>query len=205
MHVHVELPEPQSQIRLHNDSEGQFSEQAFDEFCRANPDLRVERTAQGEIVVMPPAGGESSHRSHGVGLQLGLWALRNSKGKVFDSSTGFRLPDGSVLSPDVAWVSNEALRRLTPKQRKEFLPLCPEFIVEVVSPSDDLRQAKRKMELWIANGAQVGWLIDGDARTVHVYRKNRPPKTSRRIVELAGEGPVKGFVLKLGAIWRGLA
>jgi Uma2 family endonuclease len=83
--------------------------------------------------------------------------------------------------------------------------LCPEFIVEVVSPSDDLRQAKQKMELWIANGAQVGWLIDGDARTVHVYRKSRPPKTSRRIVELAGEGPVKGFVLKLSAIWRGLA
>ena len=115
------------------------------------------------------------------------------------------MPDRSVLSPDAAWVSNEALARLTPKQRKEFLRLCPEFVVEVVSPSDDLTQAKRKMESWVSNGAQLAWLIDGDARAVYVYTKGRPPKTHRSIAELAGSGPVKGFVLKLGAIWRGLA
>jgi Uma2 family endonuclease len=179
--------------------------EAFEEFCRANLDLRAELTAQGEIIVMPPASGESDYRSVSVSARLERWASVNGRGKAFGSSAGFRLPDGSVLSPDAAWVSNAALAKLTPRQRKEFLPLCPEFVVEVRSPSDSLPELKRKMELWIANGAQLGWLVDGDARTVYVYRKNRPTKTHRGITELAGEGPVKGFVLKLGAIWRGLA
>jgi Uma2 family endonuclease len=114
------------------------------------------------------------------------------------------LPDGSALSPDAAWVSNDALRKLSRQQRREFLALCPEFVVEVMSPSDRLKQAKEKMELWISNGVQLGWLIDGDAQTVYVYRKNRPMKTRRSITELAAEGPVAGFVLQLKSIWQGL-
>ena len=200
----VALPERQSHIRLQNGSHG-FSDEAFAEFCRANPNLRIERNSQGDLIVMPPAGGESSRRNMKVAAQLDNWADEDGRGQAFDSSAGFRLPDGSILSPDAAWLSNEALRRLTPKQRKEFLPLCPEFVIEIRSPSDTLPEAKQKMELWIANGAHLGWLIDGDARTVHVYRKNRPAKTQRAITELAGEGPVKGFVLKLAAVWRGLA
>ena len=203
MHVNVALPE--SQIRLHNDSEGGFSDSAFAEFCRDNPDLRVERNCQGQIVITPPAGGESSYRSLDVSGQLREWARNEGRGKAFDSSAAFRLPDGSVLSPDAAWVANEALHRLTPKQRKEFLALCPAFAVEVRSPSDDLKEAKDKMQTWIANGAQLAWLIDGDARTVYVYRIGPVPRTRRGIAELAGQGPVKGFVLKLEAIWRGLA
>jgi Uma2 family endonuclease len=196
----VELP-----IHLHKGCGGRFSDEAFADFCRANPDLRVERNAQGEIVVMPPAGGEASNRSAEVTSQVLRWAKKDGRGRGFDSSAGFRLPDGSILSPDASWVSNEALARLTPKQRKEFLPLCPEFVIEVCSPSDDLTEAKRKMELWIENGAELGWLIDGDARTVCVYRRARAPKVHRGIAELAGDGPVKGFVLKLAPIWRGLA
>jgi Uma2 family endonuclease len=203
--MNVALAERQSHIRLHNGSHGRFSDEAFVEFCRANPNLRIERNSQGDLIVMPPAGGESSRRNMKVAAQLDNWAEEDGRGQAFDSSAGFRLPDGSILSPDAAWLSNEALGRLTPKQRKEFLPLCPEFVVEIRSPSDNLAEVKKKMELWIANGAQLGWLIDGDARTVHVYRKNRPPKTHRAITELAGEGPVKGFVLKLAAVWRGLA
>ena len=200
----VALPERQSYIRLQNGSQG-FSDEAFVEFCRANPSLRIERSSQGDLIVMPPAGGESSRRNMKVAAQLDNWADEDGRGQAFDSSAGFRLPDGSILSPDAAWLSNEALRRLTPKQRKEFLPLCPEFVIEIRSPSDTLPEAKQKMEPWMANGAQLGWLIDGDARAVHVYRKNRPAKTHRAIAELAGEGPVKGFVLKLAAVWRGLA
>jgi Uma2 family endonuclease len=201
--LHVTLPE--SPVLLRNGSNCGFSDQAFAEFCRANPDLRIERNVQGEIVVMPPAGLESSGRNADVTAQLMVWAVRDGRGRAFDSSAGFSLPDGSILSPDASWVSHEALHRFSPKQLKEFFPLCPEFLVEVRSPSDNLTECKRKMEQWIANGAELAWLIDGDAQTVYVYRRNRSPQTYREITELAGEGPVLGFVLQLNAIWRGLA
>ena len=132
------------------------------------------------------------------------WAEADGSGIAFGPTVQYFLPDGSGLSPDASWVSNETLTRLTKQQRKKFLRLTPEFVVEVLSPSDDLRQAKKKMELWIANGVELAWLIDGDAETVYVYRQGRPAKSRRHIQELAGEGPVTGFVLKLASIWRGL-
>ncbi len=205
MPLQMTLPEQESQIRLVNGCGGPFSDEAFAEFCRVNPDLRIERNCEGAIIVMPPAGGESSSRNADVIGDLRIWAIADGRGRAFDSSAGFRLADGSILSPDAAWVSNEALRKLTPKQRKGFLPLCPEFVIEILSPSDRLTDAKQKMETWAANGAQLGWLIDADARTVFVYRKDRSAKARRNIVEIAGEGPVKGLTLKLDAIWRGLA
>jgi Uma2 family endonuclease len=164
----------------------------------------VERTAEGEIVVMPPAGGESSYRSQTIGMQLALWAMGDGRGKSFESSVQYMFPDGAGLSPDASWVSNAALQRLTPKQRTEFLPLSPEFIVEVRSPSDRLKAVKAKMEQWIANGVQLAWLIDGDAKTVYIYRPDRAPETRRGIQKLAGEGPVAGFTLDLRTIWKGL-
>ena len=203
MPAHVVLPEHES-VRLVFDSGKKVSDDAYLAFCRANPDLRVERSAEGEIVIMPPAGGESDHRSLRVAGRLDLWAEKDGRGEAFGSSIAFILPDRSVLSPDAAWVSNESLHRLTRQQRREFLKLCPEFVVEVMSPSDRLSRTKEKMERWIANGAQLGWLIDGDAETVYIYRKNRPAKTRRGIQELAGEGPVEGFVLQLASIWAGL-
>lgn len=177
---------------------------AYLAFCRANPDLRVERTTEGEIVLMAPAGAESSKRSLKVAAQLDSWAVQDGTGEAFDSSIEFILPDGSALCPDAAWVSNNQLGLLTPKQRKEFLHLAPEFVVEVMSPSDRLKSAKAKMEQWIANGVQLAWLIDGDAKTVYVYREGRVPKTRKGILQLAGEGPMDGFVLNLKAIWKGL-
>jgi Uma2 family endonuclease len=182
-----------------------FSDAEYLAFCRANPDLRLERTAEGEILIVPPAGSESSYRNAKVTMQLSAWGESDGRGVVFDSSAQFMLGDGSALSPDAAWVSNVSLRTIPREKRKEFLHLCPEFAVEVKSPSDRLKQAKEKMEQWIANGAQLAWLIDGDAETVYVYRKGRPVKTHRGIVKLAGEGPVAGFVLQLAAIWKGLS
>ena len=114
------------------------------------------------------------------------------------------MPDGSGLSPDASWVSDESLARLTPAERREFLRLSPEFVIEVMSPSDRLKAAKEKMEAWISNGVQLAWLIDGDRQTVYVYRKGRAPVTRKGLEEIAGEPPVKGLVLKLAAIWRGL-
>ena len=201
----VTLPEPGVSVKLWFDAGRRLSLEAYLAFCRANPGLRVERTAKGEIVIMPPAGYESSHRSLKVAAQLDRWAVQDGRGTAGDSSAEFILPDGSALSPDASWVSNVALRRLSRQKRKEFLRLAPEFVVEVLSPSDRLKTAKEKMELWIANGVQLGWLIDGDAETVYIYRKGRPPEVRRGIQKLAGEGPVKGFVLQLNAIWKGLA
>jgi Uma2 family endonuclease len=123
---------------------------------------------------------------------------------VFGSSVQFFLPDGSALSPDAAWVSNETLNRLTDEERKEFLRLCPEFAIEVRSPSDRLSRVKSKMEQWIANGVQLAWLIDGDAETVYIYQKDQPVETRKGILKLAGKGPVKGFTLQLRTIWDGL-
>ena len=199
----VVLPEHET-VRLAFDSEQRLSEQEYLAFCRANPDLRLERTAEGEIVIVPPAGGEGSYRSGNAFFQLARWAGKDRRGKAFDSSVEFLLPDGSALSPDASWVSNESLNRLSREQRREFLRLCPEFVVEAMSPSDRLKRAKAKMERWAANGVQLGWLIDGDHETVYAYRKGRPPATHTGIRQLAGEGPVKGFVLKLSSIWRGL-
>ena len=173
-------------------------------FCRANPEVRCERTAEGEIVIVPPAGGEGAYRSGKAIAQLSSWAERSGLGKAFDSSVEFVLPDGSALSPDASWVSNESLTKLTPAERREFLRLSPEFVIEVMSPSDRLKAAKSKMEAWISNGVQLAWLIDADNRTIYVYRRNRNPVTRKGLEEIAGEGPVKGFVLKLAAIWRGL-
>ena len=182
-----------------------FSDAEYLAFCRANPNLRLERTAEGEILIVPPAGSESSYRNSKVTAQLDRWAEADGRGKALDSSGQFFLPDGSALSPDAAWVSNVSLRSIPREKRKEFLHLCPEFVVEVKSPSDRLKQAKAKMEQWISNGAELAWLIDGDAETVYVYRKRHPVKIHRGINKLAGEGPVEGFVLQLAAIWKGLA
>jgi len=202
--MQVQMPGPQVPVRLVFETGRGVSKDAYLAFCRANPDLRCERTAEGEIVIVPPAGGESANRSMKVSAQLYNWAERDGRGEAFDASAEFLLPDGSALSPDAAWVSNKSLRRLTWEQRREFPPVCPEFIVEVMSPSDNLRRAKAKMEVWISNGVRLGWLIDADHQTVYVYRRGRPARALRGIQELAGEGPAEGFVLRLGRIWQGL-
>jgi Uma2 family endonuclease len=199
----IELP-GHERVKLVFDSEYNLSERDYLTFCHANPGLRCERTAEGEIVIAPSAGGEGAYRSGDALAQLHNWARHDGSGKAFDSSIEFLLPDGSALSPDASWVSNESLGRLTREQRREFLRLSPEFVIELMSPSDRLKPAMNKMERWIENGVQLGWLIDGDHQTVYVYRKGRNPVTRRGIQELAGSGPVKGFVLKLDAIWRGL-
>jgi Uma2 family endonuclease len=175
------------------------------EFCVANPDVRFERTAQGEIIIVPPVGGESDHRNVDALVQFGVWAKKDRSGKAFGPSVEFILPNGAALSPDAAWVSNARLAKLTKDQRRKFLPLCPEFIVEVMSPSDRLKAAKAKMAEWMANGAQLGWLIDADRETVYIYRAGRgEPEKKTGIERLSGEGPIAGFVLELTDIWEGL-
>jgi len=174
-------------------------------FCMANPDVRFERTAQGEIVIVPPAGYESDYRTGDAFAQLREWAVRTGRGRASGPSVEFILPTRAALSPDAAWVSNGRLAKLSKEQLRKFPHLVPEFIIEVMSPSDRLKPAKEKMQEWIRGGVELAWLIDGDRRTVYIYRQGRPePEKRTGINKLAGEGPVAGFKLDLTDIWAGV-
>jgi Uma2 family endonuclease len=146
--IHIAVSEP---VRILPDSKRRFSDREYLAFCRANPELNVERTSEGEIVIVPPAGGESSYRNIKASRYLDDWAEKDGRGTAFDSSAQFMLPDGSALSPDAAWVSHESLNKLTWRQRRQFLRLTPEFIIEVRSPGDSPKKAKSK---W-SNGSQT--------------------------------------------------
>jgi Uma2 family endonuclease len=202
--MQIALPDLCAPATLIFDPEERLSDDEYFDFCMANPDLRIERTAEGEIVIVPPAGGESDNRNFDVIRQFGDWAWRYGRGKGFGSSVQFILPDGASLSPDMAWVSNERLALLPKEQRRRFLPVVPEFIVEVMSPSDRLRAAQRKMLQWMTNGVELGWLIDGDNRCVYVYRQGCEMRQVSNVASIEGEGPVAGFVLCLTDIWEGL-
>jgi Uma2 family endonuclease len=181
-----------------------MSDDEYFDFCMANADVRFERTAQGEIIILAPGGLETGYRDTEVACQLGTWAKQDGRGKAVGPSE-FIVPSGAALSPDAAWVSNARLAPLSKEQKRKFLPLCPEFVVEVMSPSDRLKTAKIKMADWMANGVQLAWLIDGDKQTVYIYRAGQSDAETRiGIQKLGGEGPVEGFGLKLSEIWAGL-
>ncbi len=200
------LPETFSSAKVTLDSpQDLMNDELYFAFCEANPNLRIERTAGGEILILARGGGNSSFRSLEVSGELRSWARKDRRGHAFESSAEFILPSGAALSPDAAWVSNESLSKLTRNERRQFLKLCPEFVIEVMSPSDRLSTAKNKMEEWRRNGVELGWLIDGDNRTVYVYRGGETAfETVVDAMRLSGEGPVAGFELDLTDIWAGL-
>jgi Uma2 family endonuclease len=179
-----------------------MSDDEYFAFCAVNPDLRIERTAEGEIEIMPPTGFETGDQNADLTMQLRAWAKRNGRGRAVDSSTEYILPSGAARSPDASWVLRSRLANLTPEQKKKFLRLCPDFVVELRSPSDRLRQVQAKMREWMDNGAKLGWLIDPDSRSVYIYR---PGQTTERLVDpdrVEGEPPVEGFVLEMADIWN---
>jgi Uma2 family endonuclease len=181
-----------------------MTEDEYYDFCQNNPDLRIERTAGGDILIMPPTGIESGFRNNEISGQLREWARLDGRGVACDSSTEFVLPKGAAYSPDASWVLKSRLAGLSREQKRKFPPLCPDFVVELMSPSDRLSKAKAKMQEWIDNGAQLGWLLDPDHRTAYIYRPDREPEQIKNPERLAGEGPVTTFVLELGVIWAGL-
>lgn len=173
----------------------------FFEFCRINRDLRIERTAKGDLLIMSPTGGETGARGMRLLTQLGVWAERDGTGVAFDSSTGFTLPNGATRSPDATWVRRERLARLTAEQRRKFLPLSPDFAVELLSPSDDRAAIEMKMAEYIATGTQLAWLIDPDRRQVVLYGLGGEPRSLDAPTELVGAPVLAGFVLDLKPIW----
>jgi Uma2 family endonuclease len=202
--MRISLPDPDTSATLILDREHPLTDEAYFAFCAANPDLNVERTPEAGILIVPPAGVESGFCSLQAGATLREWAMRDKRGRPFGSSVQFLLPDGSGLSPDAAWVSKERLAVLSKRELRQFPHLVPEFVIEIMSPSDWLAAAQKKMRLWAANGVELGWLIDGDNQCVHVYRGTAEPRLVTNAESIAGEGPVDGFVLPLGEIWTGL-
>jgi Uma2 family endonuclease len=177
-----------------------LTDEQFFQLCQNNRDLQFERTASGELLIMPPTGGETGNRNIELSYQLQSWSRQNNLGKAFDSSTGFKLPNGADRSPDASWVRRERWEALTPEQREKFLPLCPDFAIELRSPSDSLKKIQEKMQEYIENGARLGWLIDRKNRRVEIYRPGRDVETIENPVTLSGEDVLPGFVLDLTAI-----
>jgi Uma2 family endonuclease len=202
--MQIALPELNAPATLILDRDHRLTDEEYFAFCAANPELNVERTSEGEIVIAPPAGVESDFRNASVTTSLTIWARMDGRGRAFGPTVQFLLPDGSGLSPDAAWVSKDRLSRLSKEEKRVFAHLVPEFVVEVMSPSDRLAAAKRKMRLWMTNGVELGWLIDGDARHIYVYRGTSEARVVAEAEAIAGEGPVDGFVLQLAEIWEGL-
>jgi Uma2 family endonuclease len=171
------------------------------EFCAANRDLRIERTADGELLIMPPTGGETGRRNFDLIGQFAGWVRRDGTGLGFDSSTGFLLPNGAERAPDLAWVTKSRWDALSDLQRRKFPPLCPDFVLELRSPSDKIAEQSAKLEEYIACGARLGWLLDPDGRRVHVYRPGRAVEIVEGATELRGDPELPGLVLDLRSIW----
>jgi len=174
----------------------------LEELCRANDNVQFERTREGVIHMNPPAGGMSSRSNFEISRQLGAWWIVHERGEVFDSSGGFYLPDGSMLSPDAAYVLPETLKGLTEDDLTGFPRLCPDFVIELLSASDNLTATKVKMQRWIENGAKLALLVDPYGRKVYVYSPGVAPLTVSDST-VRGTGPVEGFVLDLARVWRG--
>jgi Uma2 family endonuclease len=178
-----------------------MSEQEFYEFCRLNPDLSLELTSEGDLVIMPPTGGKSGERNAILITRLTIWALENRGGHVFDSSTLFTLPNGAKRSPDFAWVVNERWDALTEEEQEQFPPLCPDFVVELRSRTDTLKNLQQKMGEYMANGAQLGWLVDPQERQVYVYRPGAAVEQLNSPHAISGEPLLRGLELELQEIW----
>lgn len=178
------------------------TDEQFLAFVTANPNLCLERTAAGELIVMPPTGSESGNYNFELNTDLGIWNRQVRLGKAFDSSTGFRLPNGATRAPDGAWVTNERWNALTPQQRKGFAPICPDFVLELASETDSLDILRKKMQEYIENGCRLGWLIIPKLKQVEIYRLGQVSKVLQSPDTLSGESVLPGFILPLQTIFQ---
>lgn len=178
----------------------QLTDEQFEELCRNNRDLRFEQTASRDLIIMPPTGWETGNRNSELTYQVQAWSRTTKTGKAFDSSTGFVLPNGAKRSPDAAWVSQERLDALKPNPDK-FLPLAPDFVIELRSATDNLQTLRQKMEEYIAVGVRLGWLINPTDKQIEVYRPQQLVQLLQSPEQLSGEKVLPGFILDLREIW----
>jgi Uma2 family endonuclease len=179
-----------------------WSEKEFFQFCHANHELRIERSAEGEIIVMSPAGRYSSFESGEVFGQLRAWATEDRSGIAFDSSAGFRLPNGAMRSRDAAWIPLSRLEQLSTREKEQFIPLCPDFVVEVASPSDNISELRAKMQQYLSCGLRLGWLILPATKELEIYAPTHDVQILRSPDTVTGEPALPGFRLGLALIWN---
>ncbi|AFY80929.1 Uma2 family endonuclease [Oscillatoria acuminata] len=174
-----------------------LSDDQFYQLCQINENWRLEETAQGELLIMPPVGGVSGNRESDLNGYLWFWNRQTQLGKVFSSSTIFILPQGGKRSPDVAWVENARWESLTQEQQEKFVPLCPDFVIELRSRTDPLKQLQDKMQEYLNSGLKLGWLINPQTQQVEIYRPTQPVETLQLPTRLSGENILPGFTLDL--------
>ncbi|WP_375470016.1 Uma2 family endonuclease [uncultured Nostoc sp.] len=179
----------------------ELTDEQFFQICQANQDLKFERAASGELIIMPPTGGETGNKNARITQQLMNWTDADGTGIAFDSSTCFKLSNGADRSPDAAWIKLERWDALTGEQKEKFPPICPDFVIELLSPSDNLKVAQDKMREYLDNGVRLGLLINRKSRQVEIYRQGQKVEMLDSPATLSGEDVLKGFVLNLGMIW----
>ncbi len=179
----------------------EMTDEQFFELCQNNRELRFERNANGELIIMPPTGGETGNRNGRLNQQLFNWTDADGTGIAFDSSTCFKLPNGADRSPDASWIKLERWDALTDEEKQKFPPICPDFVIELLSPSDSLKVTQEKMQEYIDNGVGLGILINRKSRQVEIYRPGKKVEVLDSPATVSGEDVLKGFVLNLGMIW----
>ncbi|BAY21055.1 hypothetical protein NIES2100_08000 [Calothrix sp. NIES-2100] len=189
-------------LTLNLNSVIKLTSEEFYQLCQDNPDLKLERNAAGELIIMPPTGGETGKRNVNLILQVAQWNEQNQMGEVFDSSTGFTLPNKADRSPDVSWVEKSRWNALTQEQREKFIPLCPDFVIEILSPSDRLQKVQEKMQEYLDNGCRLGLLINRKKQELEIYRPHQQVEILPAPQSFAAEDVLPGFILNLQKIWE---
>ncbi|MGB3533394.1 MAG: Uma2 family endonuclease [Microcoleaceae cyanobacterium] len=179
----------------------QITDEQFYQLCRNNPEIKFERHRNGELVIMPPTGGETGNRNIEIAADFVIWNRQNKLGKLFDSSTCFKLPNGANRSPDIAWIKQERWDKLTPEEKEKFPPIAPDFVLELMSPSDNLKATQAKMREYIDNQVRLGWLIERKNRYVEIYRLGKRVEALNSPSLLLGEDVLPGFTLDLKVVW----
>jgi Uma2 family endonuclease len=179
-----------------------ITQDQFKKIAAANRDLRLEKTAQGELIIMPPTGGNTGRRNLNLGYQIYAWNEKYQLGVAFDSSTAFHLPNGAVRSPDVAWIRRERWESLTPEEQDDFSPICPDFVIELRSKTDLMKTLREKMQEYLENGLKLGWLIDPKSKIVEIYRENQEVEVLHNPTHLSGDNILPDFVLNLQKVFE---
>ena len=178
-----------------------MNDEQFYQLCRKNPDIKFERNAKGEIIIMSPTGGQTGNQNIETAGDFVIWNRQEKLGKLFDSSTCFKLPNGANRSPDISWIKQERWDALTIEEKRKFPPIAPDFVLELMSPTDSLKETQAKMQEYMENGVKLGWLIDPKTRRVEIYRQGQPVEVLASPNELSGEDVLPGFVLNMQIFW----
>lgn len=189
-------------VTINFNSVVKITDDQFYQLCRDNPDVKFERNAKGEIIIVPPTGGETGNCNSEINADFVIWNRQTKLGVCFDSSTCFKFPNGADRSPDVSWIKQERWDALTPQQKEKFPPISPDFVLELMSPTDTLKETQSKMQEYMENGVRLGWLINRKTRRVEIYRQGQEVEVLASPTELSGEDVLPGFVLNLEILWQ---